>query len=271
MAESTTPSPSPTAVVWGLGELGSAFAHGLLRSGCAVHPVRRDDDPARVARAVPSPEIVVLAVSESDLDPALAEVPAGWRGRVALVQNGLVPSRWEGRVEDPTVAVVWFEKKRDRALRVLQDTRVAGPAAPLLVRALVEIGIGAHPIRRSELTRELAVKNVWVDTLNIGGLLLQQVGHREVTAGDLLGEGHERVAKLARELLRVHERSLSVELDRERVLRQIFDVFEAHPDQKAIGRSAQQRMADAVAKARSLGVEAPTLAGLLETREVVLP
>ena len=48
---------SPVILI-GIGEMGSVFARGLLRSGHPVYPVTRTTDLAETARLLPSPELV---------------------------------------------------------------------------------------------------------------------------------------------------------------------------------------------------------------------
>ena len=267
-----------TVIIWGLGELAGVFAHGLLRVGKRVVPVRREDNPREVASEVPAPECVLVAVGEADLDGVLAAVPPAWKDRVVLVQNELTPDRWmSSGLVDPTLAVVWFEKKSGRSVKVLQDTKVAGPLGPLVVRALVEVQIGASPVKRSDFVSELAKKNAWILTLNIGGLLVEQRQRSgPVTAGDLLGTHHESIAALARELIEVQARHLEPAMegpvfDSEALHRAVFDLFRAHPDQLAVGRSAPERLARAVQNARRHDVHAPVLFGMAETRDVEVP
>jgi len=54
-------------VLVGIGEMGGVFARGLLRSGHPVHPVTREQSMAELAIDLPSPELVLIAVGEKDL------------------------------------------------------------------------------------------------------------------------------------------------------------------------------------------------------------
>ena len=120
-------------LIIGLGQMGAVFAHALLRAGVTLVPVRRGDDLGAVARAHPDPERVVVAVGEGDLQAALGAMPEGYRDRLVLLQNELLPRDWERhRVVDPTVAVVWFEKKATTGVKVILPTRVAGPVRRFL-------------------------------------------------------------------------------------------------------------------------------------------
>src|SRR5690606_32293999 len=112
-----------TCVVVGLGQMGGTFAHGLLRTGHTVVPVTRGTDASAVAQEVPDPAIVLVAVAEADLDPVLSRLLGAWRDRVALLQNELLPGDWERHgLSDPTIAIVWFEKKKHTPVHVVLPT-----------------------------------------------------------------------------------------------------------------------------------------------------
>ncbi len=95
-----------TVVIVGPGQLGRIFAGGFLRAGYAVVPVNRGDDMGAVAAALPD----------------------GWKSLLGLVQNELLPrDREQHRIERPTVAPVWFEKKKGMAAKPLLPTPAPGP------------------------------------------------------------------------------------------------------------------------------------------------
>ena len=171
----------PPVVIVGLGELGSVFARGLLRLGHPVVPVLRSTPVAALSEAHPDPALVLVAVGEDDLAPALGDLPPQWLSRVALVQNELLPGQWEAAgVEQPTVAVVWFEKKAGKEPHDVVPTVLAGPRANLLARCLEGLGIAHRLVPETELLHELVAKNLYILVLNLAGLLV------EGTAGDLL-------------------------------------------------------------------------------------
>ena len=84
-----------SVVVVGLGEMGSVFARGFLRSGYTVHPVIRGVELSTLAEDAINPELVLLAVAEADLHAQLAKVPEVWKGRLVLLQNELLPRDWQ--------------------------------------------------------------------------------------------------------------------------------------------------------------------------------
>jgi len=125
------------AVIIGLGQLGRVFAGGLLRVGCSVVPLNRNDDMAALARVHPNPERVLVAVGENDLHTVLGNLPDVWKSRIALIQNELLPRDWQAHgLVNPTVISVWFEKKKGIDAKPLIASPVAGPGADLLLRAL---------------------------------------------------------------------------------------------------------------------------------------
>src|SRR3569623_313040 len=124
-------------VIIGVGELGSVFARGLLRSGHPVYPLGRGTDLTQAAAAISAPLLVLVAVGEDDLPAVLAEIPPAWRDRLCLLQNELLPRDWQAHaLTDPTVIAVWFEKKKGMDSKVLLPSPLHGPRAGALEAAL---------------------------------------------------------------------------------------------------------------------------------------
>ena len=245
------------AVVYGLGQMGAVFAHGLLRSGARVVPVTRSLDPGDVAVTTPRPAMVVVAVGEAELGPVLRTMPAPWRDRLVLLQNELLPRTWEAHAIDaPTVAVAWFEKKRDTGVRVLVTTPVAGPVAGDVVRALDEAGVDAEVVDDTRLPFELVAKNLYILTTNLAGL---EVGG---TVG-ALWEAHRPLAeRVAADVLSLQEAMLGERLDRLALLEKMARVIAADPEHRCMGRSAPARLSRALEQAREHGVNVPALRAL---------
>ena len=152
---------SPVVVI-GIGEMGGVFARGFLRAGYPVFPATRQSDLAEVARAIPTPELVLVAVAENDLHGVLEQLPPAWFQRIGLLQNELLPGDWEQYgFAQPTVISVWFEKKKGQDVKVLIPSPAFGKQAGLLQEALGSIDI---PVRvldsATELLFELVIKNV---------------------------------------------------------------------------------------------------------------
>lgn len=243
------------AIVWGIGELGAVFARGLLRAGWSVHPIVRATDVAALAARVPEPEVVLVAVGESELDAVLAAVPDGWRERVALVQNELRPRDWERRgLRSPTLAVVWFEKKRGTDVRVLLPTVVSGRAASLLIVALDALGVPTERVDEEAACAALAAKNLYILVTNIAGMT---VGG---DVGTLLTAHRALALEVAADVLALEAALFTPRVfDRAAALAVLERAGAADPGHACTGRSAPMRLARCIAHADALGLELPAL------------
>lgn len=253
----------PTAVLIGLGEMGGVFARGLLKSGHVVVPVTRELYMAAVADEHPAPEIALIAVAEADLPTVLQELPPSWRGRAGLLQNELLPPDWQrAGITDPTVAVVWFEKKPGQDVKVIIPSPVGGPYAASLCAALDTIGIPATVLADpADLTAELVTKNLYILTANIGGL---------VTGGTVtdLWEGNRQLAaEVAQEVLDIQEWLVGAPLDRDRHIAGMEAAIAGDPDHGATGRSAPARLARALRHAAAAGLEVPRLTAIATAQQ----
>lgn len=250
---------SDDVVVIGLGEMGGIFAHGMLRCGRTVHPVTRAIDPEPLAREVPEPAIALVAVAEGDLDPVLARVPEPWRDRVALLQNELLPADWKPHgIVDPTIAIVWFEKKREKPLHVVLPTLVLGPRADVLLGALGALAIPAKHIDEGELLFELVRKNLYILTANIAGL---EVGGN---VAQLWREHRDLAADVASEIVALQAFRAGAALPHEKLVAAMVEAFDADPEHACTGRSAPGRLSRALALAKDAGISVPTLARIAE-------
>jgi len=250
---------SKTVVVWGMGEMGSVFARGFLKLGKRVVPVVRSSDPAAIAAEHPDPELVLVSVGEAALQPVLETVPEAWHGKVALLQNELLPSDWQKHPQyandpDPTVISVWFEKKKGMDSKPLISSPAFGPNAKLLVDALATLDIPAHEVATlDEMTYELVRKNVYIVTTNIAGL------KKGGTVSELWNN-HEAFARdVASDVMDVQEVLVGSELPRERLITGMLEAFDGDPDHGCMGRSAPARLARALAQADAAGLEVSTL------------
>jgi len=246
------------AVVVGLGQMGGVFSHALLRAGHPVYPVTRSMDAAEVAGAVSEPELVVVAVGEAELHPVLRELPDPWREGAVLLQNELMPRDWQRHgLSEPTVAVVWFEKKKGTPIKPILPTPVAGPKARLLVDALAGLDIPARVVEHgAPLLRELVTKNLYILTANITGL---ETGG---TVGEMWRDHRELATEVFDECLAIQQHLAGTELDRDALLGAMVAAFEADPEHGATGRSAPRRLARARENAREAGLATPRLHSL---------
>ena len=245
----------PPVILIGIGEMGSVFARGLLRSGHPVYPVTRNDDLTDVAKQLPSPELVVVAVAENDLHAVLEEIPPAWQQRLCLLQNELLPGDWQryGLIK-PTVISVWFEKKKGQDVKVLILSPVHGPAAELLKTSL---GILDIPVRvladDSELLFELVLKNVYIVTTNCAGLVTGG------TVSELWANHRELAEAVAREVIQIQTALTGQDFQAENLIAGMLEAFAGDPDHGCTGRSAPARLARALQQADAAGLAAPRL------------
>ncbi|MDD3609780.1 MAG: hypothetical protein PHI49_08495 [Halothiobacillaceae bacterium] len=239
----------------GIGEIGAVLARGLLRCGHPVFPITREMSIDEAARAMPEPAAVVIAVGESALDSVLAALPEHWRGRAVLLQNELLPRDWQRHgLTDPTVLSVWFEKKRGMDVKILMPCPIHGPHAGLIARALEALDI---PVRRVDtpeaMERELVVKNLYILTTNIAGL---------VVGGDVqtLWADHQALAQdVLRDVIALQEHLTGHRHNEAELIAGLLDGFQGDPCHPCMGRSAPARLARALAQADAAGLPVPTL------------
>jgi len=225
-------------VIVGIGELGGVFARGFLRIGHPVYPVTRGMNLTDEARQIPEPTLILIAVAEPDLHPVLEAMPSGWKDRVALLQNELLPRDWEIHgLSDPTVIVVWFEKKKGMDVKPSIPSPVYGPKAALIESAL---GVLDIPTRRvdtqEEILYELIHKNLHILTINITGLVTGG------TLGDLIEQHQELTREVAGELVEVQDWLTEIQLPKEKLVEKTLKGFASFPDQPSMGRSAPARL-----------------------------
>ena len=242
-------------ILIGIGEMGSVFARGLLRSGHPVYPVTRHDDLTEVAKQLPSPELVVVAVAENDLHAVLEAIPPAWQQRLCLLQNELLPHDWQQyRLIKPTIISVWFEKKKGQDVKVLIPSPVLGPAAELLKTSLGKLDIPVRILANdSELLFELVLKNVYIVTTNCAGL---------VTGGTVseLWEDHRELAEaVAHEVIEIQTALTGQDFQAEALIAGMLEAFKGDPDHGCTGRSAPARLARALLQADAAGLAIPRL------------
>ncbi len=250
-----SPTPPRAVALIGVGEMGGVFARAFLRSGFAVHPVLRGDDQTEVARRLPRPDLVLVTVGEADLADTLETVPESWRNRLLLIQNELLPRSWQAHgIVDPTVAVVWFEKKPGQDVKVIVSSPVGGPHAALVVEALDAVGIAAHEVRPDdELEAELVAKNLYILTANLAGL---------DTGGTVIEmwQQHNGLANaVASDVLDIQEHLVGHPVDRDAAVQGMLHAIAGDPDHKTTGRSAPDRLKRAISHADDAGLEVETL------------
>jgi ketopantoate reductase len=243
-------------VVVGIGEMGSVFARGFLRVGYPVYPVVRDmesADMAAVATRV-DPELVVVAVAESDIHTVLDDIPRPWRNHLVLLQNELLPGDWLEHNLDPTVISVWFEKKKGMDSKVILPSPVYGRYARQVADALGAIGIATRVLGSAEeMLFELVLKNVYILTSNIAGL---QTGG---TVGELWSQHQDVATAVADEVIQLQQKLTGATFDRTQLIQGMVRAFNGDPGHDCVGRRAPERLERALRLADEYGLELPQL------------
>ena len=245
---------SKSIVVVGLGEMGSVFARGFLRTGYTVYPVIRGVEMQTVADEVAQPELVLIAVGEADLHEQLAKVPPVWKDRLVLLQNELLPADWQRHDLEPTVISVWFEKKKGQDSKIIIPSPVYGKHAQQVADALASIDIATTVLAdEAALLHELVLKNVYILTTNIAGL---EVGGN---VGQLWHE-HRLVAEsVATDVIRLQEALTGRTLDHQSLIDSMVDAFNGDREHMCMGRSAAVRLQRALMLAKQNDLELPML------------
>jgi hypothetical protein len=247
-------SKQPVIII-GLGEMGGVFARGLLRLGYPVYPVTRDMDIDAMARDIPQPLMVLLAVGEADLHPSLEKIPANWRSCLALLQNELLPRDWQQHhLKHPSVVSVWFEKKKGQDYKVLIPSPVHGPHAELLAMALASLDIPTFDANTADdIEYELVRKNVYILTTNIAGL--ECGGNVE----SLWNEHQALAREVANEVMDIQAWLVGHELDRQKLIDGLVEGINGDLEHMCMGRSAPGRLKRALGFADEAGLAVPKL------------
>lgn len=245
-------------VVIGMGEMGSVFARGFLRSGHPVYPVNRDVNIDELCRQLPEPLLVLVAVGEAALEDVLKTIPSEWTDRLVLLQNELLPRDWSDHPES-TVISVWFEKKKGQDSKVILPSPAFGKMADVLEDAMASIDI---PVRvldsETELLFELVVKNLYILTSNIAGL---KTGG---TVGQLWSEHRQTATDVVEDVISLQQALTGETFDKQALIDAMVIAFEGDPDHKCMGRSAPARLERALQLAGQFGIQAPTLQSIKE-------
>jgi len=240
-------------VVIGMGEMGSVFARGLLRLGHPVYPVNRDTNMRKLAKELPKPKLVLVAVGEKDLAPVLERLPRAWLKPLALLQNELLPQDYD-HLGPVSVISVWFEKKKGQDVKVLIPSPAFGSRAKLLARALATLDIPVKLVDKPrDMLLELVVKNLYILTTNIAGLR---------TGGTVseLWQNHQDFARsVANDVIALQEGLTGSRFNNDDLIGAMLEAFDGDPDHRCMGRSAPARLARALEHADRLGLELPTL------------
>jgi len=245
----------PPIVIIGIGELASVFARAFLRNGYPVYPITRSMNIAEEAENLPEAKLVLVAVAENNFHEVMATIPGQWRKKLVLLQNELLPRDWLAyEIGDPTVISVWFEKKKGMDYNVLLPSPVYGPAAGLIAESLAGIDIPCNILSTADdLVFELVVKNVFVFTINIAGLILEQG-----TTTSMLWQKHEQLARdVATDIIALQEAAAARTFSHDRLIEGFAAGIKGDPHHKCKGRSAPGRLSRALEIADQAGLELP--------------
>lgn len=237
-------------IVIGLGEMGSVFARAILKLGHPVFPVARNTDMESLAKEIPDPFMVLNSVGENDLQASLNSIPAAWHNAIVLLQNELLPRDWENHpFTDPTIISVWFEKKKGQDSKVLIPSPCFGPKASTLVDALATLDIPAVKVASAEeMENELLIKNVYILTTNISGLITK--GNVE----DLWNNHNDLALEVANEVMDIQSSLVSHELQRDTLITGFKAGIDGDLAHMCMGRSAPGRLARAIEQANAAGI-----------------
>lgn len=242
-------------IIIGLGEMGSVFARSILKLGYPVYPVSRNTDINELAERIPAPAMVLVSVGESDLQNSLKTIPSVWNSCIALLQNELLPRDWESYpFNNPTVISVWFEKKKGQDSKVLIPSPCFGSNASLLVDALATLDIPAIEVSSAEkMEEELLIKNVYILTTNISGLITK--GNVE----DLWNNHNVLAMEVANEVMDIQATLVGHELERDNLITGFKAGIDGDLAHMCMGRSAPGRLARAIEQADAAGIKVDKL------------
>jgi hypothetical protein len=247
----------PPIVIIGIGELASVFARAFLRNGYPVYPITRAMNIVEEAENLPEPGLVLVAVAETDFHSVVETIPARWRAKLALLQNELLPRDWLAHgIDDPTVIAVWFEKKKGMDYNVLLPSPVYGAGAGLIAESLAGIDISCKILRSADdLVFELVLKNVFVFTINIAGLILEKG-----TTTSMLWQQHQKLARaVANDTITLQEFETARSFNRDRLIEGLTNGIKGDPNHKCKGRAAAGRLARALEIADRAGIAIPAI------------
>ena len=223
-------------VVIGIGEMGSVFARGFLRSGHPVFPVTRETDINELATHITDPALVLIAVGEAALQDTLNSIPGTWHDRLVLLQNELLPRDWQNYPK-ATVISVWFEKKKGQDSKVILPSPAYGRLASLLESSMSTIDIPVRVLESDQdLLFELVVKNLYILTSNIAGL---KVGG---TVGELWEKHNDVAMGVVNDVIKLQEALTGECFNHQELIDAMVNAFNGDPDHKCMGRSAPARL-----------------------------
>jgi hypothetical protein len=251
------------AVIVGMGQLGRTLGEGFLLNGVTVNPILRST-PINTAL---NPKIVIVATGEDDLKPALDKIPESWKERsVVLLQNELLPPKWQNSgVIEPTIFVVWFERKAHKPITALLPSRVYGPRQDMIQAAMDALEIPCEVARdQREIFTELVIKNAYIWAMNIASL---EVG--KMTTGELHEKHLSLVEALVEESVAVQNRVMNESFATKDILPHVIEAMLADTSHNAGGRSAKRRLERFLAQANEIGISVPKAQSIADHNRIL--
>ncbi len=242
-------------VIIGMGELGGVFARGFLRCEHPVYPITRQMDIAVESQKISDPALVLVSVQESELYSVLEQMPTPWKNKLGLIQNELLPKDWQVHdIENPTVSVVWFEKKKGMEVTSILHTPCYGPNAAIVSNALQAIGESAPILNNAnDLLYELVRKTVYILTVNIAGLI------ENWTVGELWSNHQALAREIATEVLLIQASLTGKTLAVEKLINGMVEGIKDCPQRRCLGRSAHARLQRCLGYAKQFNIAVPKL------------
>ena len=244
-------------VIVGIGELAGVIARAFLRNNYPVFPVTRGMDIEAEAKNLPDPLMVLVGVAEKDFPDVMQTIPKQWKNKLVLIQNELLPKDWEKyNVRNPTIMSVWFEKKKGMDFNPIRPSPVYGPMAEIISSSLGQLEIPCNVVgSEDDLLSELVLKNVFVFTINIAGLVLA-----EGTTTSMLWEKDRQFAlDVADDVIDLQESITGKSFSRDRLREGLVAGLKGDPRHKCKGRSAHGRLIRTIEAADAAGLKLETI------------
>jgi len=108
------------------------------------------------------------------------------------------------------------------------------------------------------LTHQLVLKNLYILTANIAGLVVDQ------NIGTLIQEHTKLVSAVFDDVLALQESLTGQSFDHTQMWEEVRQIFNAFPEQAAQGRSARERLQRAIQVASEFGIAVPKLRSISE-------
>lgn len=244
-------------VIIGIGELAGVIARAFLRNGYPVCPVTRGMDIEEEANSLPDPRMVLVGVAEKDFPDVMETIPEKWKHKLVLIQNELLPRDWEKyNVLNPTIMSVWFEKKKGMDYNPIRPSPVYGPVAEIIAGSLEQLEIPCRVLgSEDDLLSELVLKNVFVFTINIAGLILAE----GTTTGMLWEENRQLALDVAGDVIDLQESITGKKFSRNRLREGLVAGLNGDPHHKCKGRSAHGRLIRTIEAADAAGLKLETI------------